>query len=306
MDEALEALARIPLFAAADPAGFAVTGPLSGGLTNRTYRIEGPVGRFALRIAGKGTDAYIDRAAEAHNARAAAAAGVGPEVAFAGPESGLLLTRWVEGAERLDAAALREPARIRRAATALRRLHGRAAAFANPRNPFADLAGYERLLRAGGVALPEGYGDARDALQWLHGPLSASSPDPVSCHCDPAPANLLDDGARIWLVDYEYAGRADAMWDLGFLAGEADYGEAEDAALLAAWLGRAPAPPEPARMALYKAICDLMGALWSLVQYMNKIEDEMFLEVSRERFERCRAMLASEALARHARALSEG
>ena len=304
MDEALEALARIPLFAGIDPAGFVVTGPLSGGLTNRTYRIESPAGCFALRIAGEGTDAYMDRAAEAHNARAAAAAGVGPEVAFAGPESGLLLTRWIEGAERLDAAALREPARIRRAAEALKRLHGRAAAFTNPRDPFADLAGYERLLRAGGLALPEGYGDARDALQRLHGALAA--PDPVSCHCDPAPANLLDDGARIRLVDFEYAGLADAMWDLGFLAGEAVYGEAQDTALLEAYFGRGLIPAEAARMALYKAICHLMGALWSLVQHMNKNEEDMFVSVSQERFERCRALIASEAFARHVRAMKHG
>ena len=308
MHEARAALARIPLFKGADPADLVVTGPLAGGLTNRSYRIDGPAGGFALRIAGEGTAAYIDRAAEARNARAAAEAGVGPEVDFAEPESGLLLTRWIEGARPLDGTALREPARIPRAADALRRLHDRAPPFEGNREPFADIAAYEAALRAAGLALPSSgeaaYEAVRSDLEALHGALP--HPGVVSCHCDPAPANLLDSGGRVWLVDYEYAGLADAMWDLGFLAGEAVYGEAGDGALLAAYLGRAPTPPETARMALYKAICDLMGALWSLVQYMNKNEDERFLGLSQERFERCRALLASEAFSRHAQVLREG
>ncbi len=74
-----------------------------GGLTNRVYRI----GDVVLRLPGRGTEAYIDRANEAAAAQAAAAAGVSPEVIHADPATGVMLTRFITGAVTMSPAAFR-------------------------------------------------------------------------------------------------------------------------------------------------------------------------------------------------------
>ena len=81
-----------------------------GGLTNRVYRVRAGGEALVLRVPGEGTEAYIDREVEAVNARAAAAAGVSPEVLYVDPARGLMLTRHVEG-RTMTPALFREPAR---------------------------------------------------------------------------------------------------------------------------------------------------------------------------------------------------
>src|SRR5262249_49930490 len=92
--EVLMALRRGP-----PPAGVAggdnSTGRL-GGLTNRNYKVTAPDGRYVLRIPGEKTGNYINRKVEAHNARAAAAAGVNAEVVFFDESDGLMLCRYLD------------------------------------------------------------------------------------------------------------------------------------------------------------------------------------------------------------------
>src|SRR5438034_2987403 len=94
MDEALAALAAIP-----ELAGY--SGPVErlGGLTNRVYRL----GAFCLRIPGKGTEEYISRANEAVAAREAAKAGVSPELLHFDEKTGLMVTRFIDGAATMSA-----------------------------------------------------------------------------------------------------------------------------------------------------------------------------------------------------------
>ncbi len=96
-----------------------------GGLTNRVYR----VGDCVLRLPGRGTEDYIDRANEAAAARAAAAAGVSPEVIHADPASGLMITRFISGAVTMSPAAFKARAGSpARAARAFAKLHASARA----------------------------------------------------------------------------------------------------------------------------------------------------------------------------------
>jgi len=252
------ALARVPLFADLSPGDLRVA-PL-GGLTNASFRIDGPAGAFALRLAGPGTGDYIDRAAEAANARLAARAGLAPEVVFADPRDGTLVTRFVDGARPMDAAALRRPGGRERAVAVLRRLHGMEERFAGAFDPFAAIARYEALAARRGGALPDGFAAARAALRARYEALPAAPA--VPCHGDPVPANFLDDGARAWLIDFEYAGNFDRLWDLAYLAAEAGLADADRDRLFRAYLDRPPTAAETARLALYALLRDLLAAAW--------------------------------------------
>ncbi len=80
--------------------------------TNRIFRIARGGEAFTLRLPGRGTERYIDRAAEAANARAANAIGLGAEIIFAEPASGIMVTRFIEGAVALSPAALKDSASL--------------------------------------------------------------------------------------------------------------------------------------------------------------------------------------------------
>lgn len=260
--QARAALARIPGFAGLAPGELRLS-PL-GGLANASFRIDAPAGAFVLRLAAPGSDAFVDRAAEARNARIAARAGLAPEVVFADPESGVLLTRLIEGARPMDAAALGAPGPCARAADALCRLHGMAERFARALDPLAAIARYEALAARRGAS---GAGDLA-ALRARIAPLIRALPaDPaVPCHGDPAPANILDNGVRAWLIDFEYAGDFDPLWDLAYLAVEAGLEGVARARLFRAYLGREPAADEARRLAVYAALCDLLAVAWGRAQ----------------------------------------
>ena len=121
-DQVFTALRRIPLFEGASKEEFQVE--RLGGLTNLVYRVDRNGETFALRIAGEGTEDYIDRKVEGHNARVAAGAGVSPEVLFFDEADGLMLTAFLHGCATMTPETFpKTPGAPARAAEALKRMH---------------------------------------------------------------------------------------------------------------------------------------------------------------------------------------
>jgi thiamine kinase-like enzyme len=273
-----------------------------GGLTNRVYRI----GDLVLRLPGRGTEAYIDRTAEAISARAAAAAGVSPEVIHADPATGVMVTRFIAGTETMSPAAFRSrkgsPAR---AGQAFARLHASGAAFPARFELFAMIDDYLGHLSGKDVALPQGYHQVLDEAQSIRAALAARPLPLAPCHCDPLCENFLDTGSRMWVVDWEYCGMNDPMWDLGDLSVEGGFDAAQDAEMLAAYFGGPPAPADLGRMVIYKAMCDLLWTLWGLLQLANQNPADDFRAYADTRFARCRALMASPDFARHLAAITQ-
>jgi thiamine kinase-like enzyme len=282
--EARRALAAIPGFAR-DTALSARLTRLQG-LTNRVYKVEAAGQRFCLRIPGPGTAALIDRRAEAANARAAAATGIAPEILHFAAD-GVMLTRFIDDAVTLSPQRFRDvPGAVERAAWALRHLHDEAKHFTRAFEAFAVIPSYVDLLSRRGVQLPS---NARSLLGLAAEIRQALAAHPVAakpCHCDPTGGNLLDTGARIWIVDWEYSAMNDPMWDLAYFALEGGFDGERNRALLAAYLGRAPAPPEAGRMALYKPVADLLSGLWALIQHTENNPAADFLADAQARFAR--------------------
>jgi thiamine kinase-like enzyme len=267
-----------------------------GGLTNRVYRM----GEWCLRLPGQGTEAYIDRKVEAVNARAAAEAGVSPEVVHVDPASGVMLTRYVAGTVTMTPELFRgRPGAPGRAGAVFRRLHGSGRRFAFRFELFAMVDNYLKVLAELGAELPAGYHEAVAEAGAVRRALAARDRPLAPCHCDPLCENLLDAGDRMWLVDWEYSGMNDPMWDLGDLSVEAGFDEGQDEELLLAYFGGEAAPDDRGRMVIYKAMCDLLWTLWGLIQHANRNPVDDFWAYSLNRFERCKALMATPAFAAH-------
>ncbi len=283
-EDARAAMSKVPALAS-------YTGPVTrlGGLTNRVFQ----VGAHVLRLPGRSTEAYIDRAHEAVAARAAARAGVSPEVIHADP-SGVMVTRLIEGATTMTPQGFRTRlGAAARAGLALARLHRSGETFPSRFELFAMIDDYLAILATKDVALPQGYHAAVAEAEAVRAAL-ARNPVPLApCHCDPLCENFLDTGAQMWIVDWEYSGMNDPMWDLGDLSVEGQFGAAEDAAMLDAYFD-GPAPEaDAARMVIYKAMCDLLWTLWGLIQLADDNPADDFRAYADNRFARCRALMAT-------------
>jgi thiamine kinase-like enzyme len=283
------AMARIPLFSD-------YNGPVErlGGLTNLVFR----VGDHVLRIPGQGTEEYIDRKNEAAAAVAAAAAGISPEVLFCDPASGLMVTRFIAGAETMTPDSYKSRAGApERAGRAFRRLHTSGAGFPFTFELFAMIDHYLGILSTKDVTLPLGYDDAVAQAADLRDLIAAQPVTLAPCHCDPLCENFLDDGQSMWVVDWEYSGMNDPMWDLGDLSVEAEFDATQEEALLVAYFNGEPRPEDRARMVVYKAMCDLLWTLWGLIQLANGNTADDFLAYSNRRFARCRSEMSGSGFA---------
>ncbi|HFD16381.1 MAG TPA: LPS biosynthesis choline kinase [Rhodospirillales bacterium] len=305
MEEARAALARIPCFADRDLE--AATFERLGGLTNRVYRVDIDGERFCLRIPGKGTEDYIDRRVEATNARAAAEAGISPEMLYFDEASGLMLTRFLDGVTTMtpERFASVEGA-VERAARTLRRLHRSGRNFAFHFELFSMIDDYLGVIAKRGAALPDGYHEVVAEAEAVREALAAHPAALAPCHCDPVCENFLDTGERMWIVDWEYSGMNDPMWDLGDLSVEASFTPEQDERLLNAYFGGPPEPFDRGRMVVYKAMCDLLWTLWGLIQHADGNPAEDFWAYALGRFERCRALMATAAFREHLEAVRRG
>ena len=302
LDRLAAACARVPLLGASDPG----TATRLAGLTNVNYLLDTADGRVVLRLPGAGTSEYIDRRAEAVAARSAAEAGVNAPVLHFDASDGLMVTRFVEGAVTMDAERFRDLGGVARAGAAFARLHRTAAPFAVDFRLFPMIDEYKELLASKGAGLPDGYDELQGQAASARAALEAHPVALVPSHCDPLCENFLDTGDRMYVIDYEYSGNNDPMWDLGDLSVEGGFGPEQDAVLLEAYFGGAAPAAAVGRMVIYKALCDLLWTLWGVIQHANGNPADDFWAYATGRFERCRALMLSDGFADHIRAVALG
>ncbi len=274
------------------------------GLTNINHLVEVGEDGFVLRIPGAGTGEYINRVEEELAARSAAAADVNAEVVFFDPSDGLMVTRFIDGAVTMNRESFGDLDAVGRAARVLRQLHRRAAPFAADFKLFAMIDEYKALLAAKGATLPDGYDDVQRQGEIVRAALEAAPVPLVPCHCDPLCENFLDTGERMFLIDYEYAGNNDPMWDLGDFSVEGGFLPEQDEALLNAYFDGDTPPHQRGRMIAYKALCDLLWTLWGVIQVANGNPVDDFWAYAVGRFERCKALMASPGFDTHVTAIT--
>ncbi len=119
------------------------------------------------------------------------------------------------------------------------------------------------------------------------------------CHNDPWPGNLLDTGECVYVIDWEYSGMNDPVWDLADLSVEAGLGLEQEWAMLEVYRGGPVPPALYSRLELYKAMSDLHWALWGFVQHANENPAEDFRAYALERLERCKRRVGSPDFGRH-------
>ena len=263
------------------------------GLTNVNYRVPTADGDVVVRIPGRGTADYIDRHAEEVAALITAQAGVNVPVKFFDVNDGLMVTQFIDDSTTMSPAAFADYGAIHRAADVMRRLHHIPKPFATDFKVAPVVADFKALLASKQAPLPHGWSDVEVQADVALALLAQRPVALVPSHCDPLCENFLDTGDTMYLIDYEYSGNFDPMWDLGDFSVEAGFTAEQDDVLMRAYFDATPPPAEVARMVIYKALCDVMWSLWGIVQHINNNPVEDFWAYAVGRFERCRNLMAT-------------
>jgi thiamine kinase-like enzyme len=240
--------------------------PLKGGLSNESLLVTDRNGKHVVRMGRDFPFHHVSRAREIMTARAAHAAGFAPEVHYAEP--GIMVCAYL-GAKTYDGSDVR--ANAERIAILMRRFHEDMPRHVSGAGfmfwVFHVIRDYARTLAEGGsrftADLP-GYLARADALERAQKPLPI-----VFGHNDLLPANFLDDGERIWLIDFEYAGFNTAMFDLAGAASNAGMAESEADAFLETYFGNAPDAPLRRAYRAMQCASLLREAMWSMVSELH-------------------------------------
>ena len=275
-----------------------------GGMTNIVHLVEAENINLIVRIPGKGTEDYINRTFEYNNAMAAWRAGISAEIIWADVENGIMVSKAINGIEtmtpKLFTSREGSPAR---AGLALAKLHNSGETFDFHFDLFNMIDDYLNILSSKNAELPDGYHNIVEAAKPVKEALVANPMPLAPSHCDPLCENFLDDGINMWIVDWEYSGMNDPMWDLGDLSVEAGMDENQENEMLIAYFGKDPTAAQKGRVIIYKAMCDLLWTLWGLIQHADKNPAEDFWAYSIERFERCKKLMQKSEFAIHINAI---
>lgn len=278
-----------------------------GGLTNLVHLVETAGRQVIVRIPGEGTEEYIDRAVEINNAHAAYRAGVSAKVLWADAATGVMISEAIQNIETMtpDLFASRSGSPAR-AGAALAKLHGSGESFEFRFELFAMIDDYLKILSTKDVNLPDGYHEIVKAAEPVKDALAANPAPLAPCHCDPLCENFLDDGDKMWIVDWEYSGMNDPLWDVGDLSVEAGMNTGQEMALMKAYFGGRPTAAQHGRVLIYKAMCDLLWTLWGLIQHADDNPAEDFWAYATGRFDRCKTLMNDPNFAGHVAAVKAG
>jgi thiamine kinase-like enzyme len=228
--------------------------PQAGGLTNISFVAIDSSGKYVVRCGDDIPVHHVFRTREIAASRAAYEAGLSPEIVHVEP--GITVLRFVE-ARTFSEADLRAdaPRIVALLKTCHRDVARRVRGAANMFWPFHVIRDYVRAIDADAKYLA-----LADRLELAQLPLPI-----VFGHNDLLPGNVLDDGTRLWLIDWEYAGFGTAMFDLANLSSNGAFEPADDRALLDAYFDGKVDDGLTRAFTAMKAASTLREALWAMV-----------------------------------------
>ncbi|MDO8645987.1 MAG: choline/ethanolamine kinase family protein [Candidatus Planktophila sp.] len=262
---------------------------LSGGLTNRNFLIQTPEEKFVARVSSNSSSLLaIDRGSEFVNSTIAGKGGVGAQVLDYLPGEGLLLISYIEGKTfgPDDVAS-----NLSRIAHSLRALHS-LDLFDHEFNMFTTQKNYLGIVQSQGFRMPDGYLNFAPQIDEIKRAFTVLIDGLVPCNNDLLPGNFIDDGEKIWLIDYEYSGNNDACFEIGNVWAEAFLPLDALEELVTAYYGQY-RPDKVARAWLWALVAKYGWSLWASIQSSVSELDFDFWEWGMAKYDLARSEFTS-------------
>lgn len=240
---------------------------IGGGMTNTNFFVRVHGKEYILRIPGACTEAMIDRKSEQHNSALASAAGLNPVNIYFHVASGIKVTECIQGAVTLNGKTARLEEMVKKTTTILRTLHQSGMKLYGSFSVMKEYEKYKRLIdRCGAVWYP-GFDEMDNFFYTLQERLLQIGLDKMPCHNDLVPENLvLDKDGRMYLIDWEYSGYNDPMWDLASHLLECEFTADEEELLLQYYFQRKAGPEEMEKIMIFKICQDILWSAWTLLK----------------------------------------
>ena len=265
--------------------------PLSGGLTNSNFKVEVDGNLYFVRVPGESTELLaINRENEYHNSKAAFEAGVGPKVLYHLPEYDVMVLEFLNG-RTMSKDSLNEAGMPTRMAQAIKKLN-QGPRFLLDFNMFRLTEYYLSLCKERAIKIPDGYSERMSTIAQIEKAMSINPLTTVPCNNDLLAENYIDDGNKLWLIDYEYSGNNDPTFELGNTCQEMQFNDAQISEVCAAYFGEATAD-KIARMKLNMIMSDAGWGLWAAIQAKISTIDFDFWDWAIERWGRAEKKMDS-------------
>ncbi len=235
-----------------------------GGLTNHTYHVTFANGEeYVVRIPGDGTEELIVRSDEEKSTRLACELGVDAKMLYFGKD-GSKVTEYLKNAETMSSETLKDPVHIAQVADVFNVMHSCGKDTGVPFEVFDMAAGYEKIISDMKVPMFPDYGESKAKVMKIKAEIDATiNAKKVPCHNDPLCENWVVSKGRMYLIDWEYAGMNDGMWDIADVSIEAGYSDKEDMLLLEKYLKRVPTLSDKKHFLASKLYVDFLWTLWA-------------------------------------------
>lgn len=187
-----------------------------GGMTNRNYLIFSKKNKYVFRKSGEGTSEIISRSNEINNCKKVKELEIDANLLVFNEKTGVKITEYIENAQTLNPDTV--IFYLEEVAKTLRKLHTSKIKFNNIFNPFEEMKKYEELSLKLDGKFYEGYEEVKKVVFSLKEKMKKLDIQLVSCHNDTVPENFIKSRNKLYLIDWEYSGLNDPMWDLAAIS----------------------------------------------------------------------------------------
>ena len=235
-----------------------------GGLTNHTYKVTLENGEeYVVRIPGEGTEEVIVRSDEQISTKLACDLGIDAKMLYFG-EDGSKVTEYIKNAVTMSADSLKNPERIKQIAEIFIKMHTCGVDTKVPFEVFEMAASYEKVIDDNNVDMFDDYNEIKATVMKIKAEIdNAIDIKKVPCHNDALCENWVLGDGKMYLIDWEYAGMNDGMWDIADVSIEAGFDAKYDKMLLSAYLKREPEIIDEKHFLASKIYVDYLWTLWA-------------------------------------------
>lgn len=257
-----------------------------GGLTNRNYKVISDNDAYVVRLPGEGTKEMIDRNDERICTELANEINIDSELLHFEGESGVKIARYIKNANTMDKEKVKKIEHMREIAEIFKKLHTCGKSVPVIFNVFEKIEEYEAILKKSkGDFFWDDYEDVKKQIYDLKQEVDEMNIQVTICHNDPLCENFIKGNDRMYLVDWEYAGMNDPMWDIADFFIESEFNPDEEKMFSSFYFGQDLNSTDERRILINKIFVDFLWSLWGKQRYSFGAD---FLEYANDRYNKAK------------------
>lgn len=238
-----------------------------GGMTNTNFKVIANGKEYVLRVPGSGTEEMISRRDEKVNAKVASDLGIDAELLYFNEETGVKVAEFILNAETLNPKTAKRSDNMMLTASVLKQLHTSGAVMQSTFNVFEKIEHYEGLLQKVNGKNFDDYEEVKRSVMKLKKMYEEMNVELTPCHNDTVPENFVKSGEdKIYLIDWEYGGMNDPMWDLAAHSLESGFSEEEEELFLDYYFDGQVEDKHKQRIMMNKIFQDFLWSIWTNIK----------------------------------------